>query len=118
MENIVKAMNAHNLKVVSVCLSAFLFYEPNKVPPTFVHINAEHQRMLDILKASDLNYIAINPPHIADNPKGEYLTKHDALPGGRVVSKYELGNFLITSLSMKEHYRKVVGICSVSSIPK
>lgn len=48
-----------------VCL-AFLFYEPAKVPKIFNEINAEHQRMYDILlKESDMNWIAVFPPHIS-----------------------------------------------------
>lgn len=31
----------------------------------FVDLNADHQRMLDTLKSSDLQYIAVLPPHIA-----------------------------------------------------
>lgn len=65
LENIVKAMKEVGLKKISVCLSAFLFYEPSKVPPVFVHLNEEHQRMFDITKASGLEFRAILPPHIA-----------------------------------------------------
>lgn len=118
LKNIVKAMNEYKISVISVCLSAFLFYEPQKVPQIFKHINEEHERMLNVIKASNLNYIAVFPPHIADNPKAEYTVKQGASPGGRVISKYELANFLVTCLKMKEHYGKIVGICSVSSMPK
>mgnify|MGYP002715763407 FL=1 len=118
LKNIVHAMKENNIDVISVCLSAFLFYDLDKVPPVFKDINEEHGRMLDVLKSSNLNYIAVFPPHIADNPKSEYIVKNDASPGGRVVSKYELGNFLVTSLKMEQHYKKIVGICSVSSMPK
>lgn len=65
MENIIAAMKAHNVELVSVCLSAFLFYEPEKVPKMFVDVNADHQRMYDALKASSLKYVAVFPPHIA-----------------------------------------------------
>lgn len=65
MKNIVQAMKELNVEIVSVCLSAFLFYEPEKVPPMFHDINADHQREFDIVKASGLKYIAVLPPHIA-----------------------------------------------------
>lgn len=115
MANIVASMKKYNIKVVSVCLSAFLFYEPDKVPPRMRDINEEHLRMLKILQSSGLNYIALFPPHIADSPKGEYLVKNGERPNDvRVISKHELGEFLVKSLFKEEHYGHTVGIASVS----
>lgn len=111
MKNIVKAMKELNVEIVSVCLSAFLFYEPEKVPPMFKDLNADHQREFDVLKESGLKYIAVLPPHIADQPGNEYQIQYDASPG-RVVSKYDLGRFLIDCLTQPEHYGKVCGICT------
>lgn len=65
MKNIIKAMKEAKVEIVSVCLSAFLFYEPEKVPPMFKDLNADHQRQFDAVKESNLKYIAILPPHIA-----------------------------------------------------
>lgn len=65
MNNIIKAMKEENVEIVSVCLSAFLFYEPEKVPPMFKELNSDHQRQFDAIKASGLKYIAVLPPHIA-----------------------------------------------------
>ncbi|XP_044729034.1 flavin reductase (NADPH) [Chrysoperla carnea] len=112
MKNIVKAMKAANVTTVSVCLSSFLFMDPEKVPKMFNEINADHKRMLDVVKNSGLNYIAVFPPHIADEPKSNYTIKHDASPG-RVISKYDLGEFLVSSLSKPEHYGKSCGIAKV-----
>lgn len=64
MKNIVKAMKELKVEVVSVCLSAFLFYEDDKVPQIFRDVTADHRRMYDVLKSSDLKYIACFPPHI------------------------------------------------------
>ncbi|XP_044265418.1 flavin reductase (NADPH) [Tribolium madens] len=111
MKNILKAMKEANVEVVSVCLSAFLFYDLEKVPPMFKDLNADHQRQFDALKESNLKYIAILPPHIADQPGSDYEVKHDASPG-RAISKYDLGRFLVDSLSQPEHYGKVCGICT------
>lgn len=111
MQNIVNAMKHHNVPVVSVCLSAFLFYDVDKVPPVFKELNADHQREFDIAKASGLKYICVLPPHIADQPKSGYIIEFDKSPG-RVVSKYDLGEFLIDSLSKPEYYEKVCGIMS------
>ncbi|KZC11233.1 PREDICTED: flavin reductase (NADPH) [Dufourea novaeangliae] len=113
MKNIIDAMKVHNVNVVSVCLSAFLFYELEAVPAIFKDLNADHQRMFDLLKESDLNWIAVLPPHIADAPSSKYVVKYDVSPG-RAISKHDLGAFLIESLQQSEHYKKVCGIATVS----
>ncbi|KAG5872552.1 hypothetical protein JTB14_033971 [Gonioctena quinquepunctata] len=111
LTNIVNAMKELNVEIISVCLSAFLFRELDKVPPMFKDLNADHQRMYDILKASNLKYIACFPPHIADQPSTDYQVQHDASPG-TAISKHDLGRFLIDCLTHPEHYGKVVGICT------
>ncbi|XP_019866026.1 flavin reductase (NADPH) [Aethina tumida] len=110
-ENIVKAMKELNVEIISVCLSAFLFYEPDKVPPMFKDLNADHQREFDVIKSSGLKYIAVLPPHIADQPGSDYQIQHDASPG-RVISKHDLGRFLVDCLTQPEHYGKRCGICT------
>jgi len=113
LKNIIKAMKECNVDVISVCLSAFLFYDPtsDKVPAIFRDINADHQRMFGALKESGLKYIAVFPPHIADQPESTYEVAHDKYLG-RVVSKHDLGRFLVESLSEPEHYGQVCGIIS------
>jgi biliverdin reductase / flavin reductase len=64
-KNIIDAMRERNVKTISVCLSAFLFYAPDKVPPRFNNLNDDHKRMYEVLKQSPLDYIAVYPPHIA-----------------------------------------------------
>lgn len=64
-KNIIDAMRQKNVNVVSACLSAFLIYEPSKVPEKFVPLNEDHKRMHNALKDSSLNYIVVFPPHIA-----------------------------------------------------
>ncbi|KAF5293257.1 hypothetical protein FQR65_LT10997 [Abscondita terminalis] len=105
------AMKDLNVEIVSVCLSAFLFCEPEKVPQIFCKLNADHQRQFDAVKSSGLKYIAIFPPHIADKPSGTCEVEHDKLPPGTmIVSKYDLGKFLINCLTQPEHYGKTCGI--------
>ncbi|CAK9813448.1 Flavin reductase (NADPH) [Anthophora quadrimaculata] len=113
MKNIIDAMRVYKVEVVSVCLSAFLFYKSEAVPAIFKDLNADHQRMFDLLKESQLKWIAILPPHIADVPSSKYEVKHDESPG-RAISKYDLGAFLIESLQQPEHYQKVCGITNVA----
>jgi biliverdin reductase / flavin reductase len=113
MKNICDAMKDAGLAKVSVCLSAFLFYEPEKVPKVFHELNADHQRMLDIVKGSGLEYRAVFPPHIADEPSAELTVAYDKSPGPRTISKWDLGKFLVDSLFQDEHSGKVIGIANV-----
>lgn len=112
LRNIVNGMKKRNLRVISVCLSSFLFWEPEKVPKVFEHVNKEHRAMLEIIQSSDLDYIAVMPPHIADEPSGEHKVLHNESPG-RVISKYDLAKFFIESLDQNEHYGKVCGIAKI-----
>lgn len=66
MKNIVEGMRKHGLKKVSVCLSSFMFWEPEKVPKIMLNIHDDHLHMFEVLKASeDLQWRALLPPHIA-----------------------------------------------------
>jgi len=110
-KNILKAMKTNGVKVISVCLSAFLFYEPEKVPAIFKDLNADHQRMLNAVKESGLKWIAVLPPHIADSPSSKYTVKIGESPG-RAISKYDLGAFFIDCLDKPEYYQKTCGIAT------
>lgn len=47
-----------------------------------------------------------------DQPPVDYQVKNGASPGGRVISKFDLGRFLVESLTKPEHYGQIVGICN------
>ncbi|XP_050444988.1 flavin reductase (NADPH) [Cataglyphis hispanica] len=113
LKNIIDAMKTHNVELISVCLSAFLFYKPEAVPAIFKDLNADHQRMFDMIKTSGLKWIAILPPHIADTPKSKYTVTFDSSPG-RAISKHNLGAFLVECLMKPEYYQKVCGIANIS----
>jgi len=113
VKNIVAAMAELGVKPVTVCLSSFLLMPPNIVPPVFIEINKEHGRMLEALESSSsVDWVASLPPHIADSPEAGYLVKEAALPGGRVVSKHDLAQFLIDALSQPDMYKKKMAISS------
>ncbi|KAJ9578777.1 hypothetical protein L9F63_004985 [Diploptera punctata] len=115
MKNIVSAMEEKGLEHVSVCISAFLFYEPEKVPARFKDVTDDHRRMLDVLKASKgLKWVAILPPHFTDEPSSKYTVSHDSMPG-RVIARCDLANFLLESLSTPEHYNQICGIANESA---
>lgn len=64
-KNIIQAMKKNGLSKLSACMSSFLFMPPDMVPKVFIDLNADHKRMLDAIKESDLDYRAVLPPHIA-----------------------------------------------------
>uniref|UniRef100_A0A1I8MYD2 NAD(P)-binding domain-containing protein n=1 Tax=Musca domestica TaxID=7370 RepID=A0A1I8MYD2_MUSDO len=107
--NLIKAMKSKNVKRFSIVMSSFLFRPVAEVPAMFHRLNDEHKRMLELTKSSDLDYIAVLPPHIADEPSSEYTVLHDEAPG-RLVSKFDLAKFIVDSLEQPEHYQQVCGI--------
>lgn len=111
MKNIIEAMKKNNVELVSVCLSAFLFYKPGTVPAIFKDLNEDHERQFNIVKGSGLKWVSVLPPHIADAPSSKLTIKYDESPG-RAISKYDLGAFLIDCLDQPEHYHKVCGIAN------
>lgn len=109
MNNIIAGMKTAGLRRVSVCLSSFLTWPAEKVPPMMKNINAEHQAMLEATEKSGLDYVAVIPPHIANEPGGDATVEHGRSPG-RVVSKFDLAAFLVDSLEQSEHWGKMCGI--------
>lgn len=64
-KNIIQAMKNNGLQKFSACMSSFLFMQPEMVPKVFIDLNADHKRMLELVKDSGLEYRAVLPPHIA-----------------------------------------------------
>ncbi|XP_035219999.1 flavin reductase (NADPH)-like [Stegodyphus dumicola] len=109
-KNILEAMKKHDVKRVSCCISSFLFWPREKVPKPYIPVTEDHERMLEALKASDREWVAVLPPHIAEEPaKGNYEIKNEA-PVGRVISKYDLAEILVKCLTAEEHIGHYVGI--------
>ncbi|XP_011860302.1 PREDICTED: flavin reductase (NADPH) isoform X2 [Vollenhovia emeryi] len=113
MKNIIDAMKAHNVELVSVCLSTFLFLKLEAVPAMFRDVTEDHQRMFDMIKSSGLKWVAILPPHIAETPKSKYTVTFDSSPG-RAISKHNLGAFLVECLENPNYHQKVCGIANTS----
>lgn len=115
MKNIVEAMRKHGLKKVSVCLSSFLYWEPEKVPKVMSNINDDHKAMFEVLKnAMDLEWRALLPPHIAAEAEGKFQVEHEKpVEGCRIVSKADLGKFLVDCLDQEEHVHKRCGMGTV-----
>uniref|UniRef100_A0A5F9CSV5 Biliverdin reductase B n=1 Tax=Oryctolagus cuniculus TaxID=9986 RepID=A0A5F9CSV5_RABIT len=69
--NIVAAMKAHGVDKVVACTSAFLLWDPAKVPPRLQDVTDDHIRMHKVLQESGLKYVAVMPPHIVERQRPE-----------------------------------------------
>ncbi|NXJ58411.1 BLVRB reductase, partial [Spizaetus tyrannus] len=99
-KNIVTAMKTHGVRKVVACLSAFLLWDLQKVPPRLVPVTEDHIRMHRILQDSGLDCVYVMPPHIADDQPltGDYTVTVGASGGSRVISTHDLGHFLLRCL--------------------
>nr|AVI24059.1 biliverdin reductase B [Antheraea pernyi] len=113
-KNIIDAMRAKNVRNVSACLSAFLFIEPDKLPAIFVDLTADHRRMYEALKETSLNWVAVFPPHFTEDPSREIIINiNPEKTPGRAISKWDLGTFLVDSLTESKYYKAIIGLCNV-----
>ncbi|XP_029303015.1 flavin reductase (NADPH) [Cottoperca gobio] len=110
-KNIIEAMKARGICKVVGCMSAFLLWDRSKVPQRMAAVTEDHDRMYTVLKSSGLHYVAVMPPHIADDlPLTEsYMTQENMLKG-RAISKHDLGHFFVKCLSTSEWDGKAVGV--------
>ncbi|XP_061682969.1 flavin reductase (NADPH) [Syngnathoides biaculeatus] len=109
--NIVEAMKARGIRKMVGCMSAFLLWDRSKVPPRLLAVTEDHDRMYDVIKASGLDYVAVMPPHIADDlPLTERYTVTENALKGRAISKHDLGHFMVKCLSNNEWDGKTVGV--------
>ncbi|XP_026577255.1 flavin reductase (NADPH) [Pseudonaja textilis] len=108
--NIVAAMKSYGISKVVVCLSAFLMWDPDKVPAKMQPVTEDHIRMQQILKESGLDCVYVMPPHIAgDQPlTGDYTVTVNTSSGSRVISKHDLGHFFLKCLTTSEYDGKNV----------
>lgn len=111
---ILDTMCETGVKPISVCMSSFLFMDPERVPQRFAEINADHKRMLDILqspKYESLDWVAVLPPHIANEPSSnnQFKVNHGSSPG-RQIPKWDLGQFMVECLSEPEHHHQLCGL--------
>nr|KAF6289822.1 biliverdin reductase B [Pipistrellus kuhlii] len=103
-QNIVAAMKAHGVNKVVACTSAFLLWDPTKVPPRLQAVTDDHVRMHKVLQDSGLKYVAVMPPHIGDQPlTGAYTVTLDGRGPSRVISKHDLGHFMLRCLTTDEY---------------
>uniref|UniRef100_A0A8C9APY1 Biliverdin reductase B n=1 Tax=Prolemur simus TaxID=1328070 RepID=A0A8C9APY1_PROSS len=98
------SMKAHGVDKVVACTSAFLLWDPAKVPPQLKDVTDDHIRMHKVLQESGLKYVAVMPPHIGDQPlTGAYSVTLDGRGPSRVISKHDLGHFMLHCLNTAEY---------------
>ncbi|XP_046892463.1 flavin reductase (NADPH) [Hypomesus transpacificus] len=116
--NILEVMKARGIRKVVACMSAFLLWERSKTPPRLMAVTDDHDRMFMVLKESGLDYVAVMPPHIADNfPLTEKYTVTENVLKGRVISKFDLAHFFVKCLSTCDWDGKSVGVCGEYAQP-
>ncbi|NXA44339.1 BLVRB reductase, partial [Eudromia elegans] len=103
--NIVAAMKAHGVRKVVACLSAFLLWDLEKVPARLRAVTEDHVRMHRVLQESGLACVSVMPPHIADEQPltGDYAVTVNGSGGSRVISKHDLGHFLLSCLRTAQY---------------
>ncbi|XP_070826569.1 flavin reductase (NADPH) [Chaetodon trifascialis] len=110
-KNIVEAMKARGIRKVVGCMSAFLLWDRSKIPPRMIPVTEDHDRMYTVLKTSGLDYVAVMPPHIADDlPLTESYVVTENMLKGRAISKHDLGHFFVSCLSTSEWDGKSMGV--------
>ncbi|XP_008580856.1 PREDICTED: flavin reductase (NADPH) [Galeopterus variegatus] len=88
----------------ALCPPAFLLWDPAKVPPQLQNVTDDHIRMHKVLQESGLKYVAVMPPHIGDQPlTGAYSVTLDGRGPSRVISKHDLGHFMLRCLTTDEY---------------
>ncbi|XP_066426311.1 flavin reductase (NADPH) [Molothrus aeneus] len=102
-KTILEAMAEHGVRKVVACLSAFLLWEPARVPERLRALTEDHRRMERLLRGSGLRAVLVMPPHIAvDQPlTGDYEVTVGAAGGpgsSRAISAPDLGHFLLRCL--------------------
>jgi len=116
-KNILMAMKEENVKRVCCCISSFLFIDTSDplwkpiYHSEWMDITKDHKRMFNILKDSDLEWIAVFPPRIEDYPaRGNYILSNDAPVEGRVISKQDLAQVLVHCLTDITRIGHIVGV--------
>ncbi|XP_063038080.1 LOW QUALITY PROTEIN: flavin reductase (NADPH) [Melospiza melodia melodia] len=109
---ILEAMAEHGVRKVVACLSAFLLWDPERVPERLRALTEDHRRMERLLRDSGLPAVLVMPPRHLDRPlTGDYEVTVGAAGGPappRVISAPDLGHFMLRCLRTDEFDGKSV----------
>jgi putative NADH-flavin reductase len=82
-----------------------------KVAPEYQHVAEEHRRNLALLEGSDLDWTAVCPPGIADEPAQGHV---EATAGARApnwtISRFDLADFMLDQIGSDRFSRVAVGV--------
>ncbi len=108
--HIIQGMEKHDVRRIVVILASGII--SGTIAPMFTNINAEHRRILEMLKQSELEWIAACPPYIKDYPfTGNYILHTDQIPTDRMqISKFDLADFMLGQLNSDAYLQQAVGI--------
>lgn len=111
---ILDTMVEKGISKISVCISSFLFWDPERIPVRFQEVHSDHVRMLNFLRSPEyesLDWVAVLPPQIADeeSSNGQFAVVHGSCPG-RFIPKPDLGQFMVECLDQKQHYHQLCGL--------
>ncbi|KAH9383587.1 hypothetical protein HPB48_025204 [Haemaphysalis longicornis] len=110
LKNILQSMSEQGVERISVCLSAFLLRERDKVPTVLVPLTEDHERMFQALKACDREWVAVCPGHIInEQPRGAYKLANEEFPRTS-ISRFDLAEILVKALTMNECIGHRVGV--------
>jgi hypothetical protein len=73
---------------------------------------ADLAQMEDVLRACDLDWTIVRPPRLTNKPvTGKYRTAIGRnLPGGSVISRADVADYMLRAISLPETVRQTVGI--------
>ncbi|XP_010847540.1 PREDICTED: flavin reductase (NADPH) [Bison bison bison] len=105
-QNIVAAMKAHGVDKVVACTSGG--WQGRRVPSELQEVTADRSRwgspVHRILQAGMLEWVACIPPSRGDHPlTGAYTVTLDGRGPSRVISKHDLGHFMLRCLTTDEY---------------
>jgi putative NADH-flavin reductase len=108
--HIIQGMKKHEVRRIVAILASGII--SGTIAPMFTNINAEHRRILEMLKHSELEWIAACPPYIRDYPfTGIYMLHTDQMPSDRMqISKFDLADFMLRQLNSDTYLQQAVGI--------
>ncbi|CAK8688181.1 unnamed protein product [Clavelina lepadiformis] len=119
--NIIEAMRANNIKYLNFCGGAYYLGHRRSFSPlklVMPVINDVEKMLQYVKKIDDITWVATMPPSITDDDfTGDYKVEVDRMPGPNKVTKHDLADWLVISVTdqskMEEYKHQFVGISSI-----
>ena len=106
---VVRAMQDHGPRRLVVLSHVGVLL--TKVDPQYQHVAEEHRRNFAMLQASDLDWTAVCPPGIVNEPAHGHI---EAVAGKRApnwtISRFDLADFMLEEAASQAFPRQAVGV--------